>query len=253
MKAQRLLVLIPLMLGLGNAHAERREFTYNVDTEVDATGQVTRADVVADIDPAFESTVVALMKAWKFKPAQKSGQAVAARTAMWIKVVADIGDDQRASVTARYLSHGNLIDNRQPPRYPSSVMRLGGEAEVVLEVSVDASGAVTAIEPFVIKVTGGDKRIGQQFYTAAHDAVRRWSFRPELVDAQPVTSRVLTPISFTLRPSSGKPLRAIVDRSTEALDAATQAALANLDASEQRSASIGNATGLEFVSDGSQG
>jgi TonB family protein len=253
MKARHLFVLIPLVFGFGSAHAERREFTYNVDTEIDASGQVISADVLADIDPAFESTVVDLMKAWKFKPAQKSGQAVATRTAMWIKVVADISDNKQASVSARYLSHGNLFSNRQPPRYPTSAMRMRGEAEIVLDVSFDASGAVTAIDPFVVKVSGGDKRMGQQFYAAAHDAVRLWSVRPEIVDGQPVASRVLIPVSFTLRPSTGKPLRATIDRSKDDIDAATQAALANLDVSEQRSANIGNATGLELVSDDSRG
>lgn len=252
MKAKRLLALIPLVFGLGQAQAERREFTYNVDTDVNATGQVTSADVIADIDPAFESTVVGLMKQWRFKPAMREGQPVDSRTAMWIKVVAEIDDDQHARISARYLSHGNLIRNRQPPKYPASAMRMRGEAEIVVEASFDASGVVTAIEPFQIKVSGGDKELGRQFYAAAHDAIRLWSVRPEMVDGQPKESRMLIPVKFTLRPSRGAALKTTRDRSTEALDDATRTAMEDLDIGEQRSVSIGNATGLELVSDDSQ-
>jgi TonB family protein len=252
MKTMRLTALISLLVAATAASAETREFTYNVDTAVDAGGVVTSADEVAEIDPAFEATVVGLMKQWRFKPALRAGQPVATRTAMWVKVVAEIGDDQAARISARYLSHGNLISNRRPPVYPPSALRSRSEAEVVLEASFDADGAVTTIEPFQIKVSGGDKRLGEQFYAAAHDAVRGWSVRPEVVDGQPVASRVLIPLKFTLQPSRGGALKSTLDRSTESLDAATRAALDNLVIGEQRTTSIGNASGLELLSDTSR-
>ena len=49
MKAQRLLILIPLMLGLGNAQAERREFTYGVAAEIGCRGK--RSPTNSNQDP----------------------------------------------------------------------------------------------------------------------------------------------------------------------------------------------------------
>ena len=71
----------------------------------------------------------------------------------------------------------------------------------------------------------------------------------EIVDGQPVASRMLIPMKFTIYRSNGKHLRTTVDRSAEPLDADTQSAFANLNLDETRGVSIGNASGLELLSD----
>jgi len=246
----RLLCVVSLLACALSAHAEVREFTYNVDTEVDVDGRIVNADVIAEIDPAFEASVVGLMKQWQFTPAIKDGKAVTARTVMWIEVAADITDEQHAQVSARYLSHGSKVLNPQPPHYPMDAMRFGGQAEVVLEVSWNADGIVTAIEPFQIRVTRGNKEMAKCFHAAAHNAVTTWKMRPEIVDGVPVASHQLIPIKVTIQNAVSGPLRTTFDRSTEISDNALKAAAARLDINHhQHGVAIGNSTGLELISD----
>ncbi len=249
----RILAAAPLLLCAFVASAEKREFLYSVDTEVDAGGVVASADVIADIDPAFEASLVGLMKSWRFKAAKRDGIAVAARTSMWIKVVATINDDQTARVSARYVSHGTKARRQKPPSYPRDLLRRGGEAEVVLDVTFDANGMVSNIAPFQIRVTGGSKEMAKSFHAAAHNAVASWKVRPEVVGGVPVASRMLIPIKFTLHGSTGGRLRTTLDRSTEMDDLALKDAGNRLDPADPNGIAIGNSTGLELISDAASG
>lgn len=79
------------------------------------------------------------------------------------------------------------------PDYPSNARRLGHEGVVVVEVAMDASGAV------------GDARVHDTFgkvdramANAALAAARQWSFRPERIDGAPQAAKLLMPVCFTV-------------------------------------------------------
>lgn len=248
MKMIRWLAPAALLFAL-DVQAERREFEYPVDVTVDASGQPIAADVLAEIDPAFEASVVGLMKSWRFKPATQAGQAVPSRTSMWVKVTADIEAGAQARLTARYISHGNMMLQGKPPHYPESAIRQRSEAEVVLEIAFDAEGNPTSIEPFQIKVTGGDRRMAKLFHAEAHNTIASWRVRPEVVDGKAVASRLLIPFGFSLSNGSGRPLKATLDRAAESDDAALKLAAGKIISGNQRSVPIDNSTGLELISD----
>jgi len=247
MKAQRLLVLIPLMLGLGNAQAERREFTYGVAAEIDANGHVVDADLKAkDVDEAFASTIEGLVKQWRFRPAMADGQPATAATMLWVQIVVDIDKSQSARVTARYLRHGAAPrDLQQAPRYPKDAIRSQVSAEVAVVATVDAEGKPVNIELHSLMMNLDDARLGKRFAAETMETIRRWKFQPEKVNGRPVASRVVVPIKYTIRNGAVRNWKWMV-KPPQDVEVA-------LDFSAQQPVALGNATGLEFISDGSKG
>ena len=76
--------------------------------------------------------------------------------------------------------------------YPAAALAGRRESDVVLEVTIDATGH--AVDPKV--VTSG----GAEFDEAALAAIRRWSFAPATQGGQPVAVRVRIPFAFRLPP-----------------------------------------------------
>jgi TonB family protein len=247
MTAQRLLVLIPLVFGLGTAQAERREFTYGVAAEIDAKGHVVSADLKAeDVDESFATTIEGLVKQWRFRPAMAHGQPAAATTTLTTQVVVDIDKNNSAKVTARYLRHGAAPDGLQaPPRYPKDAMRRQVSAEVAVVATVDAKGQPVKVELHSLMMNLDDARLGKRFAAECMEAVRQWKFQPELVNDQPVASKVVVPIKFTIQNGAVRNWKWMVKPPHENEVA--------LDFASQQPVALGNATGLELVSDGSQG
>ena len=77
-----------------------------------------------------------------------------------------------------------------PSPYPPDAARQGLEAEVVLRIDVDATGAVTDVQ--VVESAGGG------FDELAEAACRRFEFAPARRDGRPISARILYRYRFTL-------------------------------------------------------
>lgn len=247
MNARHLLALVPLVFGIGNAHAERREFTYGVAAEIDPGGRVVDADLKAsDVDEAFATTIEGLVKQWRFRPAMADGQPAAATTTLTTQVVVDIDENQSAKVTARYLRHGAAPDGLQlPPRYPKDAMRRQVSAEVAVVATVDAEGQPMKVELHSLMMNLDDARLGKRFAAEAMETIRGWKFQPEQVNGKPVASKVVVPIKFTMRNGAVRKWKWMVKPPQDSEVA--------LDFASQQPVALGNATGVELVSDDSRG
>lgn len=100
-----------------------------------------------------------------------------------------------APVAAPAISEGadlsaGLIHAR-PPRYPFESRRLKEEGVVTLAVTLSPEGEVADIS---IRQSSGWSRLDN----AALQAVRRWRWRPQMRDGQPVSVRGLVEIPFRL-------------------------------------------------------
>jgi protein TonB len=80
--------------------------------------------------------------------------------------------------------------HKELPVYPMIARRLGKEGKVVLRLTIDKRGKLLNVE--VIENTG------YGFTEAAIEAVKRSTFLPAKRDEQPIISRALLPIRFTL-------------------------------------------------------
>lgn len=80
---------------------------------------------------------------------------------------------------------------REAPVYPRDALRRGIEGYVLMEVAIDETGAVSGLS--VIDSFGGPS-----FESAAREAMRRWKFRPKVVDGKAVPTTARQPLSFVL-------------------------------------------------------
>ena len=65
------------------------------------------------------------------------------------------------------------------PAYPSSARRMGEQGRVKLDVHVGVDGAVIDVQ---LRESSGSAALDR----SATEAVRKWRFRPAMVDGQPV-------------------------------------------------------------------
>lgn len=79
-----------------------------------------------------------------------------------------------------------------PPNYPADAMAEGKEGTVVMQVDIDAQGAVTAAR---VERSAGDPRLD----SSALAAVKTWRFNPEIQNGKAVPSRVRVPIMFAMQ------------------------------------------------------
>lgn len=77
------------------------------------------------------------------------------------------------------------------PEYPREARRLGKEGTVLLRISLDAAGEVSAVDVLETPGHGLDE--------AARQAVLRSRFRPATAGGVPVACQALLPVHFRLR------------------------------------------------------
>lgn len=87
-----------------------------------------------------------------------------------------------SAVPPKELSHVDAV-------YPADLVASGAHADVVLVVTIDVEGHVSAIE---VRESGG-----AELDAAASDAMRKWLFSPALRDGKPVPSRIRVPFHFS--------------------------------------------------------
>ena len=124
-------------------------------------------------------------------------------------------------------------------------MRSRVSAEVAVVAIVDAEGKPTKVELHSLMMNVDDAKLGKRFAAETMETVRRWTFQPERVNGQAVASRVIVPIKYTIDERAGRRWKWMVKPPQEDEVA--------LDFTTQQPVALGNATGLELVSDGSQG
>lgn len=83
--------------------------------------------------------------------------------------------------------------NRNPPHYPIEALHKGEQGEVLLVITVDATGRVTY-------VTVDPKRTNAPaiLQTAAIKAADRWRFNPGMKNGHAVGGKITVPVTFSL-------------------------------------------------------
>lgn len=78
-----------------------------------------------------------------------------------------------------------------PPVYPPMAIRQGQQGEVVLDVTINAQGAVVDVK---VERSSGFRLLDR----AAVEAAQKWRFNPGLKNGKPVGGVVRIPVNFTL-------------------------------------------------------
>lgn len=90
---------------------------------------------------------------------------------------------------------GNVV-NKVDPVYPPDAKTAGLEGAVVFDALISKTGTVENL-----KVVSGP----QVLASSAMDAVRQWTYRPYLLNGQPVEVRTTITVNFHLNASSATP------------------------------------------------
>ena len=151
------------------------------DVSINEDGLVTE---VSDAPPAFADEFKIAVKNWRFAPARKEGNPVAAKLRVPFIVVTGAPDDSKSHrVPPRVIARSNIV-------YPYAMQASGMKGEVLVDFDVDIEGRVR--NAFVVR------SLNPSFDDSALDAVRQWRFEPGTMNGRPVHTRMQVPIVFSL-------------------------------------------------------
>ncbi|HEX7324627.1 MAG TPA: hypothetical protein VF292_04635 [Rhodanobacteraceae bacterium] len=185
--------------------------------------QSYRVHGFATLPPAAREILQATIPHWAFVPIMAHGKPVAARTDMYVRIVADFTGDNRARVTVagaqfgcgawqtrraepNACARGTRLSyaNRRPPMYPMDAARDGVGAETLLELQIGRDGRVAhaAVRQVNLYTRTPRPAFWRQLFAAASvRAARRWRFH--VPTAGPNAAKawwdVTVPVNYTLR------------------------------------------------------
>jgi Gram-negative bacterial TonB protein C-terminal len=169
---------------------------------IDPQGQVT--DLVwnnrTPLHKLIAENINAKVRAWEFVPATVGGRPAATQTGLVIHLRAE--DQPDGAITVRVLGAktGPMTVETPPPSYPMTAAAADVSAKVVVEVSVAADGSAVVHD---MRFSGsGGKSYRKEFLAASQDALKAWSFYPEVVNGQSVPTVVTVPVMFCMEPSA---------------------------------------------------
>ncbi|MGH8190404.1 MAG: energy transducer TonB [Rhodanobacteraceae bacterium] len=156
---------------------------------------------VRDLDklpPAARQIIQTTVPRWQFVPIMKNGKAVAAEAGMSLRIVADMVDQDHATIQVAGAAFGcdarpksNLpgecpagtairYAHRDPPRYPIDAVRarVGGEVFLVLQIDRDGRVSQTAVRQVnLYTVTDQPAYYRKTLADASLRAASKWQFR----------------------------------------------------------------------------
>lgn len=189
----------------------------------DGSVQSYHVHALDKVPPAARNILQATIPHWEFVPIVQNGKAVAARTEMYVRVVADFIDRDHARIrvageqfgcqawqtrkaqpTACPQHTSPSYANRRPPMYPMDAARVavGGEVLMVLRVGRDGKVEKAAIQRVNLYTRTDDPGFyRQQFAAASMRATADWRFN--VPTAGPNATKaywdVLVPINYVIR------------------------------------------------------
>ena len=202
---------------VSKAAMQRAMATYSLAAEGDiviaADGSVMEYKLTSGrISPEIAAVLDKSVKRWRFEPVVINGRSVNAKTNMRLGINAEpyAGGYQLRVTNVAFGSPQRSNSQLTPPRYPGPALQPGVEADVVLILKLDASGAVkdAHAEQTYLSGTGPD-RVMQQwrelFEASAIAAAKRWKFNiTETINGEPAeTSLARIPVSYRMRGNDG--------------------------------------------------
>lgn len=150
---------------------------------LDETGAITDTAPVDTIPSGVLEAIHTSLKSWRFAPARKGGQAVAA------ELVVPVLCESPTAAPEDNIAPPKAV-SQEKPVYPFAMRRFGLRGSVLLEFEVNTQGRVQNA-----RIVSSDN---PAFDEPALKAVFAWKFEPATRNGQPVTMRMRVPIQFTL-------------------------------------------------------
>lgn len=157
---------------------------------VDEEGKVRDARVMTSTNHAFEKPALDAIRQWRFEPGVRNGRRI--KTKMLLPIMFSLEQDGTGATGATNARATDTeatlpIPIESPlPVYPSALLKAGISGTLVSQVLVTREGTVAG----AIVMGSPDKRLDEQ----ALAALRRWKFKPAVLDGEAVTAACIVPI-----------------------------------------------------------
>lgn len=217
----------PAVAAEGSKLIEKAEMSMqvkgNIDMRPDGSVASYSIDHPEKLSQAVTQLVGTQVSQWRFEPVLVDGKPVAARTNMWLRIVAKPIDDKNFNVHIQSASFSGASgdgDNRVSVRKKTSLapmvsalMSTGlGAANLYLALKIGPDGKVqdAIVEQVELPVLGTEREMvvaRSELGKSALEVVRKWTFNVPTKGeqaGQPYWSGVL-PISFTMSDGSTPP------------------------------------------------
>mgnify|MGYP001550175669 CR=1 FL=1 len=150
---------------------------------LDASGAITAAVPENTVAPRALTAIEEALKNWRFAPARRGGQPVAAETAVSVLCQSAPRAEQASIVPAKPI-------RLKKPVYPFAMRRFGITGQVMIDFVVDKTGKVQ--NPVIAQSDN------PAFEEPALKALREWKFEPATQAGKPVDVKQRVPIVFQL-------------------------------------------------------
>lgn len=188
--------MLLLAVSLTAQAAERREQTYRIGADVDATGRVIATQIEQDVPASIAVVLTSAVKQWQFVSATHNGQPVPAHTFIYAKLLALPNASGQYHLHIIYAGNGPKFDRAGwAARYPRDAVHRRQAAFVFVNATVQPDGRPADI---TVNSQFAEWPVQAYFKDAALKAARSWHFIPEQVDGRPVATQVRIPMNFTL-------------------------------------------------------
>ncbi|MFT3783403.1 MAG: TonB family protein [Nibricoccus sp.] len=173
--------------------------------QIDENGVVQKITFEDESVEPLRSAIEKSVAAWRFAPARKDNQAIAAELRAPLMIVTPYSVPKRSA----NFSQPKVI-SRVAPRYPLGMKKSGMRGEVLLEFVVTKEGKI--VNPVVLNSNHPG------FNEAAMDALMAWKFEPGTRDGTPADIKMQLPFVFDYRDrnSSGEDYATVANVSKEA-------------------------------------
>lgn len=187
MKQAGIVLLAGLVLSTaGHSQQVAREWQAEVALDVDVAGQVAKVTYLNEIPEAIAKPAGAVMTHWRFKPVQKDGHTVAARTYAFVKLQVVPRDPATYGLRVVYGSNGPRLRPTASPFPLSGGLLASSPGALLIEAVVQPDGHVNQVQVIESHFTHHEHLID----SAAAKAIGQWRADPEYVDGTPIATRV---------------------------------------------------------------
>lgn len=237
------LVIAAMACGAATHAAEQPAPVYEVtlegDIEIGPDGNVQHHAFDSGQPEVIEKALARRIQSWKFQPVVVDGHPVIAATRLRVALSArqvDGGDYQLRVEDVWFGEPGGDAKSRQPPRYPTSALRAGMGAKIVLALKLDAQGRVTRVhteQASLSQPVRSERRAEQwreMFARTSEEAAKRWKFDiTESLGGSPVGTSVRIPVTFQFGNPGGARWHALVPGPRHPIPWVTDASVAATD------------------------
>lgn len=166
---------------------------------LDSQGHVAALSPKSGTMDAIRVKLEPVVRDWEFIPGTINGEPAATETMLSVQIsLLPLPNGESFAIRFDDVRTGGYVGkNSKPPRFSRSaaqtVLRDGGFARLVFEVSYDKAGTAQAVV-----VQPGSTEIGGRLIGDAEKALREWVYEPKRVAGVGVPGKLIVPICYTV-------------------------------------------------------